>query len=159
MLPRGGRQTSLDAGDCPVYPRKQFQISPETRPLTGPWRGIILSLMTKYDAALSQTFAALADPTRRGIMARLADGPKALMDLAAPTGFALPTVLRHVMILESAGLIRSQKIGRSRICHAAPDSLDQGLDWLTKTRQSLISQTDRLETYAKLLMKDRQDDL
>jgi DNA-binding transcriptional ArsR family regulator len=108
--------------------------------------------MTKYDATLSQTFAALADPTRRRILAQLAHGPAALVDLAAPTGFALPTVLRHVTILESAGLIRSQKIGRSRICHAATNSLDHGLDWMTKTRHSLQSQTDRLEIYAKSIM-------
>lgn len=108
--------------------------------------------MTKYDAHLSQTFAALADPTRRGILAQLGHGPASLADLARPTGFALPTVLRHVTILESAGLIRSQKIGRSRICHAATDRLDQGLDWLTNTRHALYSQTDRLETYAKSLM-------
>lgn len=117
----------------------------------------MLSQMTKYDSNLSQTFAALADPTRRGILARLAHGPAALADLAAPTGFALPTVLRHVTILESAGLIRSQKIGRSRICHAAGSSLDQGLDWMTKTREALQSHTDRLETYAKSLRKDRHD--
>lgn len=109
--------------------------------------------MTKHDATLSQTFAALADPTRRGIMARLADGPKAVADLAAPTGFALPTVLRHVTILESAGLIQSQKIGRSRICHAATDSLDSGLDWMTQTRRLMKTHTDRLEAYAKSLIQ------
>lgn len=113
--------------------------------------------MAKYESALSQTFAALADPTRRGILAQLSRGPASLADLAKPTGFALPTVLRHVTILESAGLIRSQKIGRSRICHAASNSLDQGLDWMTKTRQTLQSQTDRLEAYAKSLRKDRHD--
>lgn len=113
--------------------------------------------MTKYDSTLSQTFAALADPTRRGILAQLALGPAALADLAKPTGFALPTVLRHVSILESAGLIRSEKIGRSRICHATCDSLDHGLDWLTQTRRRLQAQTDRLEIYAKSIMKDRHD--
>ncbi len=113
--------------------------------------------MTNYDVALSQTFAALADPTRRGILAQLAHGPAALVDLAKPTGFALPTVLRHITILEIAGLIRSQKIGRSRICYAATDSLDKGLDWLTQTRGLLGAQTDRLETYAKSLQKDRHD--
>jgi DNA-binding transcriptional ArsR family regulator len=105
--------------------------------------------MTKHDVTLSQTFAALADPTRRRILAQLAHRPAALVDLAAPTRFALPTVLRHMTILECAGLIRSQKIGRSRICHAATDRLDHGLDWMTKTRHSLQSQTDRRAAFAK----------
>lgn len=157
MLTRVPPQASLEAGDYPANPRKQFQISPEARLLTQPYRSVTLSRMTKYDATLSQTFAALADPTRRAILVQLSYGPAALADLAAPTGFALPTVLRHVTILESAGLIRSQKIGRSRICHATSDSLDQGLDWLSQTRGKLQSQTDRPEIYAKSLLKGRHD--
>lgn len=79
--------------------------------------------MTKHEPDLSRLFQALADPTRRAMLTRLARGPAAVKELAGPTGLRLPTVLRHLTILEEAGLIATSKDGRVRTCALVPDGL------------------------------------
>ena len=74
--------------------------------------------------------------------------------LAAPTGFALPTIQRHLEVLEEAGLITTQKQGRTRICTARPQPMAEVADWLTETRAKMQSQTDRLGQYLDSLFKD-----
>lgn len=110
--------------------------------------------MAKYDPNLSAIFHALSDPTRRGFLEQL--GAKALPagDLARPTGLALPTVMRHLQVLEEAGLISTEKTGRSRICRARPEALVATADWLASQRAVWESRTDRLEAYVATLMKD-----
>lgn len=116
---------------------------------------VILSHMTKHDADLSLIFAALSDPTRRAMLARLGQGAAVpVSDLARPTGMALPTVLRHLAVLEAAALIRTQKTGRTRLCAARPETLAATADWLAEQRADWEARTDRLEAFVATLMQE-----
>lgn len=108
--------------------------------------------MTQHDPSLDQIFRALADPTRRDILARLAEGPASVSDLARPTGFALPTVIRHLQVLEEAQLVRSTKSGRTRSFQSLPQTLTAASGWLARQADRWAAQTDRLEAYAQNLM-------
>ena len=109
--------------------------------------------MAKHDPNLSLIFSALSDPTRRAMLAQLGQGAVPVSDLARPTGLALPTILRHLAVLESAALITTQKTGRTRLCRANPQTLAATADWLTEQRANWESQTDRLEDYLATLQK------
>jgi DNA-binding transcriptional ArsR family regulator len=113
----------------------------------------ILSHMTKHDPDLSQIFSALGDATRRAILLQLGAGPASLGDLAQPTGLALPTVLRHVEVLQAAGLITTEKQSRRRICRARPEALSAARDWLARTQTAMAAQTDRLADYLDHLQR------
>jgi DNA-binding transcriptional ArsR family regulator len=110
--------------------------------------------MANHDTQLTQIFAALGDPTRRAILQQLGAGPASLGDLARPTGFSLPTVLRHVEILQAAGLIKTKKQARRRICTARPEALATARSWLAATQLAMESQTDRLAAYIETHRKD-----
>lgn len=84
---------------------------------------------------LDQFFAALSDPTRRAILERLVTGPASVSDLAAPHPMALPTFMRHLGVLEKAGLVRSIKKGRVRTCHLEPAPMLEAQGWLAWQRQ------------------------
>jgi DNA-binding transcriptional ArsR family regulator len=86
--------------------------------------------MAKYNPDLSLLFHALADPTRRAILTRLAAGPAPVTELAQPTGLRLPTVMRHLAVLEEAGLIATAKDGRVRSCAIVPEALVPVRTWL-----------------------------
>lgn len=116
---------------------------------------MILSHMAKYDPDLSAVFRALADPNRRAMMARLGKGAIAVSELAGPTGLTLPTVLRHLEILEEARLIETEKTGRTRFCRSCPETLAATSDWLAAQRTAWEARTDRLEAYVATLMKDQ----
>jgi DNA-binding transcriptional ArsR family regulator len=109
--------------------------------------------MAKHDPDLSLIFQALSDPTRRAILSRLAARAQAVTALARPTGLALPTILRHLSVLESAGLIRSEKSGRTRICHAEPEAFAAVDGWLAEQRRLWEGRLDRLEAYALAITK------
>jgi DNA-binding transcriptional ArsR family regulator len=109
--------------------------------------------MTKHSPNLDLIFKALSDPTRRAFLARMADGPISVSALAEPTGFALPTVMKHLDILTSAALITTEKTGRTRMCRACPQTLAATEDWLALQRANWESQTDRLESYLATLQK------
>lgn len=111
--------------------------------------------MAKYDADLSSLFHALADPTRRAILTRLASGPAPVSELAEPTGLRLPTVMRHLSVLEEAGLIATSKDGRVRTCAIRPEALDPMRTWLDEQRDIWEARLDRLDTYVMTLMKER----
>jgi DNA-binding transcriptional ArsR family regulator len=111
--------------------------------------------MTKHDTDLSLIFQALSDPTRRAMLARLGQGAVPVSELARPTGLALPTVMRHLRVLEDAALIGSEKNGRTRICFARPETLAATADWLTGQRALWEARTDRLENLLATL-KDRE---
>jgi DNA-binding transcriptional ArsR family regulator len=112
--------------------------------------------MAKHDPALDFLFHALSDPTRRAMLARLAQGPASVTDLAGPTGLKLPTILRHLSVLEEAGLIASQKDGRVRSCAFQPHALAPVQDWLAAQRAVWEGRLDRLDAYVMTLMeKDR----
>lgn len=101
--------------------------------------------MTQHSPDLNRIFQALSDPTRRAMLARLLKGPAPVTVLAEPTGMALPTVMRHLSVLENAALITSSKQGRIRLCHACPDMIQATEHWLCAQRAIWESRTDRLE--------------
>lgn len=114
--------------------------------------------MAKYDPDLSAIFHALSDPTRRGFLAHLGSETLPASVLARPTGLALPTVMRHLAVLEDAALIHTEKTGRTRMCRARPETLAATTDWMAHQRAIWEGRTDRLETYVATLMKDQSDD-
>ena len=111
--------------------------------------------MTKHSPNLNLIFQALSDPTRRAFLARMADGPLSVSDLAYPTGFSLPTILRHLDVLETAALITTEKSGRTRLCRARPETLAATADWLAEQRSLWEARTDRLEAYVTTLMQEK----
>ncbi len=112
--------------------------------------------MAKHDPNLDLLFRALSDPTRRMMLARLAQGPAAVTELAGPTGFRLPTVLRHLSVLEAAGLVASAKDGRVRSCAFVPEAMQPMRAWLEEQRAVWEGRLDRLDSYVMQLMKERQ---
>ena len=105
---------------------------------------MLLSYMAKYDPNLSLIFQALSDPTRRAMLARLGQEPVPVSALARPTGLALPTVMRHLALLEQAALITTQKTGRTRYCSARPETLAATAEWLAAQRHLWEVRTDQL---------------
>ncbi len=114
--------------------------------------------MTKHDAHLDLIFQALSDPTRRAMLAQLGQGAQAASALAGPTGLALPTVMRHLGVLEGAGLISTSKRGRARMCRAEPAALAPATDWLALQRAQWEGRLDRLEAYVQTLMQETKND-
>ncbi len=112
--------------------------------------------MAKHDPDLDLLFHALSDPTRRMMLNRLARGPAAVTELAEPTGLRLPTVLRHLSVLQEAGLIDSQKDGRVRSCAFQPKALEPMRDWLDEQQVQWEARLDRLDAYVMQLMKERE---
>ena len=112
--------------------------------------------MTKQYPELSAVFHALADPTRRSILARLAEGPAPVTALSGPTGLRLPTVMRHLAVLEEAGLIASAKDGRVRTCVIVPSALEPARTWIDAQRAVWESRLDRLEKIAIESMKEQK---
>lgn len=113
--------------------------------------------MALHDPELTLIFHALSDPTRRAMLSRLGRGPVAVTELARPTGLALPTVLRHLAVLEAAALIRSDKTGRTRLCAARPETLAATSDWLSAQRALWEGRLDRFDAYVETLMKDQKN--
>ena len=112
--------------------------------------------MAKHDPNLDLLFHALSDPTRRMMLARLAGGGAAVSELAGPTGLRLPTILRHLSVLEGAGLVTSTKDGRVRSCALQPGALAPMQDWLDGQRKTWEGRLDRLDDYVMNLMKERE---
>jgi DNA-binding transcriptional ArsR family regulator len=110
--------------------------------------------MTKHYPELSLLFHALADPTRLSILTRLAEGPARVTDLSEPTGLRLPTVMRHISVLEEAGLIATSKDGRVRTCAIVPEALEPVRTWLDEQRAIWEARLDRLEAFAMKAMKE-----
>lgn len=129
-----------------------------------PWGGLcpshavdfmLLSRVAKHEPNLSLVFQALSDPTRRAMLARLGQGAAPVTELARPSGMALPTILRHLQVLEDADLIVTEKTGRTRMCSARPDTFAATLDWMAEQRTLWEARTDRLEALLQTLaMKD-----
>jgi DNA-binding transcriptional ArsR family regulator len=97
--------------------------------------------------ALSRTFAALADPTRRAILARLADGETRVTELAAPFNMTLPAVTKHLKVLERAGLISRSRLAQARPCHIEPEPLRSATDWMAQYRHMWEARLDRLDAF------------
>ena len=110
--------------------------------------------MAKHDPDLSLLFHALSDPTRRSSLTRLAEGPAPVTALFAPTGLRLPTVMRHLSVLEEAGLIATAKDGRVRTCAIVPEALAPVRTWLDDQRSLWEDRLDRLDAYVMTLMQE-----
>lgn len=106
---------------------------------------------------LSATFAALADPTRRAILARLALGETTVAELAKPFDISGPAVSRHLKVLESAGLISRGREAQWRPCKIEPKALKEIDDWLERYRQFWEQSLDRLEDYLRTLQSGEAD--
>ncbi|MCX7303191.1 MAG: metalloregulator ArsR/SmtB family transcription factor [Hyphomicrobiales bacterium] len=111
--------------------------------------------MAKHDPDLSLLFHALADPTRRLILTRLAEGPAPVTELAEPTGLRLPTVMRHLAVLQDAGLIATSKDGRVRTCAIVPEALSPVRTWIDEQRTIWEARLDRLDAFVTDIMKER----
>ncbi|MDJ0946431.1 MAG: metalloregulator ArsR/SmtB family transcription factor [Kiloniellales bacterium] len=96
---------------------------------------------------LDAAFAALADPTRRAIVARLAAGPAPVGELAAPFEISLPAVSRHLKVLETAGLITREVDAQWRRCHLRPQGLTGAAEWIDSTRRFWEGRLDSLARY------------
>lgn len=94
--------------------------------------------------SLDQTFGALADPTRRKILLRLAQGDCTVGELAAPFPISLPAISRHLKVLEDAALISNERDGRHRRCRLQPEALAAATDWLAFHRHFWTGSLDRL---------------
>ena len=101
--------------------------------------------------ALSLTFTALADPTRRAILSRLAMGPASVTELALPFTISQPAISKHLKILERAGLIRRGREAQSRPCALEARPLREATDWMLEYRQFWEQGFDRLDTYLQQL--------
>jgi DNA-binding transcriptional ArsR family regulator len=100
---------------------------------------------------LDATFAALADPTRRAILARLAHGETSVTDLAKPFAMSMPAVSKHLKVLETAGLITRSREAQWRPCRIEPRALKEVDDWLEHYRRFFEESLDRLDAYLKEL--------
>lgn len=103
--------------------------------------------MLNHSDALDRAFHVLSDPTRRNIVARLAQGPCPVGTLAAPLPMSLPAVLQHLRLLEGCGIVRSEKVGRVRTCRLDPGALRSAEAWIAEQRQVWEARLDRLERY------------
>jgi DNA-binding transcriptional ArsR family regulator len=106
---------------------------------------------------LSATLSALADPTRRAILARLAQGEATVGELAAPFAMSLPAVSRHLKVLETAGLIRRGRSAQWRPCRLEPEPLREVAGWLESYRHFWEQGLDRLDAYLQELQKGNPD--
>jgi DNA-binding transcriptional ArsR family regulator len=107
---------------------------------------------------LSTTFAALADPTRRAILARLAGGQATVAELAAPFAISAPAVTKHLKVLQRAGLIVQGREKQWRPCRIQPRPLKDAADWVEQYRQLWEQRLDRLEDYLRELQTKENPD-
>jgi DNA-binding transcriptional ArsR family regulator len=106
--------------------------------------------------SLTATFAALADPTRRAILARLASGETSVTELAAPFRMSMPAVSKHLKVLEHAGLIARGRDAQRRPCRLEAGPLENAAQWLDHYRQFWEQSFDRLDNYLKELQKEQK---
>src|SRR5450631_3259059 len=103
--------------------------------------------MLNQSATLDRMFQALADPTRRIMVERLARGPASVSELAEPLAMSLPGVVQHLQVLEASGLVRSEKVGRVRTCRMEPKALLAAEHWIAARRTVWERRLDRLGEY------------
>ncbi len=119
----------------------------------------MLNHMVNYfpaaSAPLDATFGALADPTRRAILARLARGQATVTELAAPFDVSLPAVSKHLRVLESAALLQREIDGRVHRCRLAPQPMKAAAAWIDKYRPFWENQFDALEKYLETTVQEK----
>ena len=109
--------------------------------------------MTVVDDRLDATFAALADPTRRAILARLAEGDATVNELAAPFDMTLPGISKHLKVLERCGLISRSRRAQFRPCHLEGEVLDSALSWIEENRRVWSERLDKLDEHLRELQR------
>lgn len=109
--------------------------------------------MTVAEDRLDATFAALADPTRRAIVARLASGDAAVNELAAPFDMTLPGISKHLKVLERCGLISRTRHAQFRPCHLEGVVLDGALSWIEEHRRVWEERLDKLDEHLRDLRR------
>jgi DNA-binding transcriptional ArsR family regulator len=114
--------------------------------------------MLNDSAALDLTFQALADPTRRRIVARLSRGPASVSELARPLTMSLPAVLQHLQLLEASGLVRTEKRGRVRTCRIEPKAFKHAEGWMAEQRALWEGRLDRLEDHLEELKAKEEEE-
>jgi DNA-binding transcriptional ArsR family regulator len=107
--------------------------------------------MVKYqDTALDRTFAALSDPTRRALLARLGESDGlSVSELAQPFSMSLPAVMKHLDVLSDAGLVTRNKIGRTVSCQLKASPMEDAMNWLTRYQRFWTAQLDRLAAFVE----------
>ncbi len=110
------------------------------------------------EAQLNRVFGALADPTRRAILARLSKGEATVNEIAAPIPMSLPSVSKHLKVLEAAGLISRGREAQWRPCRLEPIALKAVDGWLERYRQHWEESFDKMEAYIDALRKGESDD-
>jgi DNA-binding transcriptional ArsR family regulator len=119
---------------------------------------MILKDVLNYGTQLDQAFQALADPTRRAIVERLAEGPASVSELKRPLDMSLPAVMQHLAVLETSGLVVSQKSGRVRTCRINPAALAEAERWIAERRLEWERRLDRLGDYLQTLESEGKSD-
>ena len=109
------------------------------------------------EAQLDAAFAALADPTRRAIVSRLARGDATVNELASPFEMSLPAVSKHLKVLERSGLITRWKDAQFRPCHLEVDALDGALDWIDSHRRMWDERFDKLDVHLREIQGTAQN--
>jgi DNA-binding transcriptional ArsR family regulator len=107
--------------------------------------------MDNLSPRLDTVFGALADPTRRAILARLGEGEASVGELARPFAMALPSLMKHIRVLEAGGLVESEKRGRVRTCRLKPAAMSEAEHWLVEQRAVWESRLDRLAAYVNTI--------
>ncbi|TFV47315.1 transcriptional regulator [Bradyrhizobium niftali] len=120
-------------------------------PLDGRSSAFILNHMVKYqDETLDRTFAALSDPTRRALLARLGElDSLSVSELAAPFPVSLPAIMKHLDVLTDAGLIVREKTGRTVSCRLTAQPMEQAMNWLNRYAQYWSDNLDRLAAFVE----------
>ncbi|WP_420813652.1 ArsR/SmtB family transcription factor [Planosporangium thailandense] len=103
--------------------------------------------MTNDDERLDATFAALADPTRRDIVARLSQGEATVKELAMPYAMSMQAVSQHIRVLERCGLVSRGRHRQSRPCRLEPAALESAMSWIEQSRRVWAERMDRLEEH------------
>jgi DNA-binding transcriptional ArsR family regulator len=117
----------------------------------------IVFRMENYSASLSGVFHALADPTRRSVISRLGRGPASIKELAEPFGLGLPSFLKHIKVLESSGLVESEKVGRVRTCKLRRGNLAAAEKWFDEQRAAWESRYENLDQLL-ITLKGKKDE-
>jgi DNA-binding transcriptional ArsR family regulator len=112
--------------------------------------------MLNQQTELDRLFHALSDPARRAIVERLSRGPAPVTELARPLPMSLPSVMQHLGVLETAGLVRSRKAGRVRTCAIEPAALSQAEQWINARRIEWEHRLDRLGAYLETLKAEEE---
>ena len=105
---------------------------------------------------LSTTFAALADPTRRAILARLATGEATVTELAAPFDLSLPAISKHLKVLQRAGLVEQGRQAQWRPCSLKPEPLRDASEWIGQYKRHWEESLERLDSYLREIQQDHE---